>query len=114
MRKYIGIIIIGIVAVLLLVIPAMRKIKLTTADSYALLPDEFQELSNNATSGDGKAAFRIAQYYYFSARDLDWSNRCAETRRWLSLGVTNGNQQAKSLLKTFEETGRLGVTNHLD
>lgn len=52
-----------------------------------------------AESGDADAAFRVAQYYSFSAEKLDAELRSAEAYKWLMSACALGKKEACDWLR---------------
>lgn len=67
---------------------------ISTASKFYLTDKEFGEVSSVAQRGDSSAAFRLAQYFTFSAPHLDKDERKKMARYWLEMAANNGSSTA--------------------
>jgi len=94
--------------------PPPREVSpsISTATVYWLPPAELQELQHRSEEGDGKASYRIAQYYLMSRFDsktgIQWMRKAAEQgydHAQYDLGVTlwDDPQAREEAIRNFEK-----------
>jgi len=66
---------------------------------YSLSPEQLDEMKKKAIKGDGKAAFKVYQYYAYCEYG---GPGCY--MYWLNIAITNGCAGAKEILDSFRRS----------
>jgi len=66
------------------------------SSEYALSPEQLDEMKKKAIKGDGKAAYRVFEYYFHCEYK---GSECY--MYWLDMAIKNGSNDAKEMLDSL-------------
>lgn len=82
----------------------------STVTMFQLNPDELNTLTIKANSGDSAAAFRISQYYLFSAVQFSVQERAVKKIFWLEVAANYGHAVAQhNLASHYLQIGEFAI-----